>query len=381
MLRELSIRNLAVIESTVVHFNKGFHVLTGETGAGKSILIDALGLVIGARGAADMIRHGCDRAEIEAMFDLPSSHPVWGKLSQYGINGKSDELLVIRRELSNQGKSMSRINGQMVNLTILREVGEHLVNLHGQHEHQSLLKPEQHLEWLDVYAGAPLMEKKSQYRQIFRRYQQVRVKLRELEENSRQNMQMLDLYKFQVEEIQTANLKPGEDEWLVEEKRKLTHAGRRMDYASEAYSLLYNGGGLDSISRAINKLEEIQAYDPAELDPLLEQLRSAFYQAEDAVFQLRNYRDMIESNPDQLEEIEERLNLIHTLKRKYGETIPDIINYHHKIMYEVDKLENRDEHLGKLREEEVALHKKSDGISVLIIRASPSCCKQAVRSG
>ncbi|MBJ6364226.1 DNA repair protein RecN [Paenibacillus sp. GCM10012307] len=366
MLRELSIRNLAVIESTVIHFNKGFHVLTGETGAGKSILIDALGLVIGARGAADMIRHGCDRAEIEAIFDLPPSHPVWGKLSQYGINGNNEELLVIRRELSIQGKSVSRINGQMVNLTILREVGEHLVNLHGQHEHQSLLKPEQHLQWLDIYAGTPLMEKKSQYRQIFRRYQQVRVKLRDLEENARQNIQMLDLYKFQIEEIQSANLKSGEDESLVEEKRKLTHAERRMDYASEAYSLLYNGGGLDSISRAIHKLEEIQAYDPAELDPLLEQLRSAFYQAEDAVFQLRNYRDQIDSNPDQLEQIEERLNLIHTLKRKYGETIPDIIHYHQKIMHEVDKLENRDEHLGRLREEEMTLQHKAVELAILL---------------
>ncbi|WP_270170478.1 DNA repair protein RecN [Paenibacillus sp. SYP-B4298] len=359
MLRELSIRNLAVIESTVVNFYKGFHVLTGETGAGKSILIDALGLVIGGRGAADMIRHGCERAEIEAMFDLPAMHPVWEKLSKYGIPANPEELLVIRRELSVQGKSVSRVNGQIVNLAALREIGEHLVNLHGQHEHQSLLKPEQHLEWLDIYAGIPLLEKKTQYREVFRNYQQVKAKLRELEENSRQNFQMLDLYRFQMEEIRAAKLKPGEDEALAEEKRKLTHAERRMDYASESYSLLYNGGGLDAISKAIHKLEEIQAYDPAELDPLLEQLRSAFYQAEDAAFQLRNYRDLIESNPEQLDAIEERLDLIHTLKRKYGETIPEIIDYLNKITYEVDKLENRDEHLGRLRDEAAQLQQKA----------------------
>ncbi|XEC92837.1 DNA repair protein RecN [Paenibacillus tarimensis] len=352
MLRELSIRNLAVIEQVSVTFHNGFHVLTGETGAGKSILIDALSLIIGGRGSADMVRHGFDKAEIEAMFDLPGSHPVWNVLSRNGIHAGPDELLIMRRELSAHGKSVSRVNGQIVNLTMLREIGECLVNLHGQHEHQSLLKTEQHLEWLDLYAGTPLAEKKTAYQDAYRQYQQVRVKLKELEETSRQNMQMLDLYRFQIEEIRSADLKPGEDESLSEEKRKLSHAERRMEHASEAYSLLFGLKGLDSVSKAISKLEDIRTYDPGVLNPLLEQLQSAFYQAEDAAFQLRDYRDSIESNPQLLSEIEDRLDLINGLKRKYGETIPDILAYLQKISIEADKLENRDEHLQRLRDEE-----------------------------
>ncbi|GGF87199.1 DNA repair protein RecN [Paenibacillus abyssi] len=352
MLRELSIRNLAVIEQVNVTFHEGFHVLTGETGAGKSILIDALSLVVGGRGSADMVRHGCDKAEIEAMFDLPAQHPVWQSLAQNGISASPDEMLIIRRELSTHGKSVSRINGQIVNLTMLRDAGEWLVNLHGQHEHQSLLKTEQHLEWLDLYAGEPLMDKKTAYQEAFRMYQQVRVRYKELEDTSRQNMQMLDLYRFQIEEIKAAGLKIGEDEALVEEKRKLSHAERRMDHSSEAYSLLYGPKGLDAFSKAISKLEDIRSYDSAVLDPLLEQLQSAYYQAEDAAFQLRDYRDGIEFNPERLAEIEDRLDLIHGLKRKYGESIPDMLSYLAKITAEADKLENRDEHLQRLKEEE-----------------------------
>ncbi|WP_020616776.1 DNA repair protein RecN [Paenibacillus daejeonensis] len=356
MLRELSIRNLAVIEHVVVDFHQGFHVLTGETGAGKSILIDALGLVAGGRGSADMVRHGCDKAEIEAMFDLPEAHPVWEVLSNQGITGDPSELLIIRREVSAHGKSVSRINGQIVNLTMLREVGECLINLHGQHEHQSLIKTEKHLEWLDLYAGNPLMEKKRQYQNAYRKHQQIRTKLRELEDSARQNMQMLDLYKFQIEEITAAALVIGEDECLLEDKRKLTHAEKRLDHAAEAYSLLQAAGGLESLGTALARLEDIRAYDHAVLDPLVEQLQSAFYQAEDAAFQLRSYRDSIEADPERLSEIEERLDLIHALKRKYGESIPEILSYLEKITETADKLENRDEYLQQLRSEEQAAY-------------------------
>ncbi|MFS0722745.1 DNA repair protein RecN [Paenibacillus sp. 1P07SE] len=354
MLRELSIRNLAVIEHVVVGFHKGFHVLTGETGAGKSILIDALGLIAGGRSSTEMVRHGCDKAEIEAMFDLSETHPVWSVLSGLGIAADPQEMLIIRREVSAQGKSISRINGQIVNLSMLRETGECLINLHGQHEHQSLIKTEKHLEWLDLYAGSPLMEKKRSYQQAYRKHLQIRTRLRELEENARQNMQMLDLYKFQMEEIASAALIVGEDESLLEEKRKLTHAEKRMDYASEAYSLLQAGGALESLGAAVARLEDIRTYDQVVLDPLVEQLQSAYYQAEDAAFQLRSYRDSIEADPERLAAIEERLDLIHSLKRKYGEGIPDILAYLEKITATADKLENRDEYIKQLRAEEQA---------------------------
>ncbi|MDQ0111624.1 DNA repair protein RecN [Paenibacillus harenae] len=356
MLRELSIRNLAVIEEVHVTFHHGFHVLTGETGAGKSILIDALSLVVGGRGSADMVRYGCDKAEMEAMFDLPSGHPVWRVLEKQGVNASSEEMLVVRRELSSQGKSSSRVNGQLVTMTMLREIGECLVNIHGQHEHQSLLRTEQHLEWLDMFAGDLLIERKQQYREVYSQLQQARHALKDIESSARHNVQMLDLYRFQIEEITNAQLKPGEDELLSEQRRKLMYASKRMDAVSDAYALLYGGKGLDAVSKAVAKLIDIQTYDAAKLSPLLEQLQSAFYQAEDAAFQLRDYRDGIESDPDQLSQIEDRLDLINGLKRKYGESIPDILAYLKKTAAERDKIENRDELIENLRVQEAKLY-------------------------
>ncbi len=353
MLRELSIRNLAVIEEVNVTFHHGFHVLTGETGAGKSILIDALSLLAGGRGSADMVRYGCEKAEMEALFDLPGSHPVWVVLNKLGVHASCEEMLVIRRELSSHGKSNSRVNGQLVTMTMLREIGECLVNIHGQHEHQSLLRTDQHLEWLDMFAGDLLIERKQNYRNVFKELQQTRASLRELENSTRQNVQMLDLYRFQIEEITNAQLKPMEDELLAEQRRKLLYAGKRMDGVSEAYSLLYGGKGLDMVSKAVAKLIDIQTYDAVKLSPLLEQLQSAFYQAEDAAFQLRDYRDGIESDPDQLSQVEDRLDLINGLKRKYGETIPDILAYLDRTIIDRDKIENRDQLLEELRLEEI----------------------------
>lgn len=352
MLRELSIRNLAVIEHVSVTFAEGFHVLTGETGAGKSILIDALSLAIGGRGAADIVRHGCDKAEIEALFDPPAGHPVRDVLESLGIEAEPDEPIVVRRELSAQGKSVCRVNGRIVNLSMLREIGDCLVNIHGQHEHQSLLKTERHLEWLDLYAGERLAELKREYREIYRRYTETRSRLRELEDASRQNMQMLDLYKFQLAEIDDARLKPGEDEALQDERRRLAHAGRLMQNASEAYELIYGQSGLDALARAISRLEDIRKYDAAAVEPLLEQLQSAYYQAEDVAYQLRDYRDRIEADPGRLAEIEDRLDLLNGLKRKYGERIEDILAYRDTIADAIDRMENRDEHLQRLREEE-----------------------------
>ncbi|TFE29906.1 DNA repair protein RecN [Cohnella luojiensis] len=356
MLRELSIHNLAVIENVTVTFHPGFHVLTGETGAGKSIVIDALTLTAGGRGSAEMIRHGCDRADIEAVFDLPRTHPVWETLGRLGIDADSEETLLIRRELLALGKSSARINGQSVTLTMLREVGEHLVNIHGQHEHQSLLRTEKHLEWLDLFAGDEIQTEKSDYRKIYLQYQNISKERRELEEKSRQGMQMLDLYRFQLEEIAAARLKPGEDESLADERRKLAHAEKLTDAISEAYDLLYGTKGLSALSRALTRLQDIVNVDSATLQPLVEQLQSAYYGVEDSAYQLRDYKEGIEFNPQRLAQIEQRLDLLHGLKRKYGETIEDIVNYQARIKTETDQLDNRDSLLHDLAAQEETLH-------------------------
>jgi len=360
MLRELSIHQLAVIENVTVAFHDGFHVLTGETGAGKSIVIDALTLAAGGRGSADMIRHGCEKATIEAVFDLPVGHPVWDTLTRLGIEADKDETLLVRRELLSHGKSTARINGQSVTLTMLKEVGEHLVNIHGQHEHQSLLRTDKHLEWLDLFAGEDIRELKAEYRQLFQEYQRIARERRELEDKSRQGMQMLDLYRFQLEEIAAARLKKGEDESLSDERRKLSHAEKLSDAVSEAYDLLYGSKGLSAISRALTRLQDIVKFDPAPLQPLIDQLQSAYYSAEDGAYQLRDYKENIEFNPERLGQIEQRLDLLHGLKRKYGETIEEIIAYRARIQEEVDLLDRGEETFEKLAVRERELRAELD---------------------
>lgn len=350
MLVELSIRNLAVIEKTDIAFSKGFMVLTGETGAGKSILIDALSLIIGGRSASDLVRYGCDKAEIEALFDIEKEHPVWTVLDHLGVSADSSERLVIRREITAQGKSTSRINGQLVNLSMLRDVGEGLVNLHGQHEHQSLLKVENHLHLLDLFAGGELAGVKSDYLIHYRAYNDLMKEIRKLEETAQKALQMADMYRFQIEEIAAANLNAAENELLTEERRKLANAEKIVDAVTETYDSLYGmNRGLDALTLAVRRLESILAFDRTALKPIFDQIQSAFYQIEDAAFQLRDYKEQIEFNPARLEQIEQRLNMIQSLKRKYGATIEDILNHLHTIQDELELMENKDENIRQLR--------------------------------
>lgn len=351
MITELTIRNLAVIEQITVSFRNGFSVLTGETGAGKSIIIDALGLIAGGRGSAELVRYGCDKAEIEAQFDIPAGHPAYGVLAKLGIEAANDEHLIVRRDMTAQGKSTSRINGQLVNLAMLREVGECLVNIHGQHEHQSLMKAEAHLQWLDLFDAERIVPVRTQFEQSYDRYVQQKKELRQLEETSKNALQMADLYRFQIEEIGSAALKIGEDEWLLEEKRKLANAEKLFQNVADSYDALYGSKGLTTISKAVSRITDIAAVDSAVLGPLLEQLQSAFYQLEDAAFQLRDYRDRIEFNPERLEQIEDRLTTIGSLRRKYGDTIAEIIAYEQQIKEQLELIENKDETIRRLEQE------------------------------
>lgn len=355
MLLEMTIRQLAVIEHVELHCQNGFHVLTGETGAGKSIIIDALSLIAGGRSSSDLVRYGSDKASIEAMFGISPDHPVWAVLERLGIEADPDEHLIIRREITAQGKSTSRINGQLVNLAMLKEVGEWLVNIHGQHEHQSLFKADEHLRWLDMFGEAEISPVRQAYQEAYDAYQMLRKQLRELQDTSKQNLQMIDLYRFQVEEIRSAQLKPDEDEALVEEKQRLANSEKLYTSAADAYELLYGANkGLDSVRRAMQKLQDIAGLDPAKLQALTDQVQSSYYQLEDAAYQIREYRDEVEFNPSRLDFIEQRLDTISSLRRKYGETVSDILAYADKIERELDMIENKDEKLLQLEKQEQA---------------------------
>jgi len=349
LLLELSVKHLAVIEEVRVSFRTGFHVFTGETGAGKSILIDALSLAIGGRASADLVRHGCDKAEIEALFDVPGDHPARDVLRDNGVEAPEEEPVFVRREVTAAGKSTARINGQLVTLQALRAFGETLVNIHGQHEHQSLLRVDRHLEWLDAFGGADVAAAKSAYKAVYDRYAETKRLLEQTSRSGKEALQLADLYRFQWEEIDAARLKPGEDESLQEERQRLANSERLFAAANDSYEALYGGKrGLESVSRAMQRLTDIAKYDPATLQPLLEQVQSAYYQLEDAAFQLRDYRESIEFNPDKLERIEQRLQTLHGLKRKYGETIEDVLAHAAKIKAELDNVDHQEERVAEL---------------------------------
>lgn len=350
MLLELSVKNLAVIEEIRVSFRTGFHVLTGETGAGKSILIDALSLAIGGRASADLVRHGCSAASIEALFDVPGDHPSRALLASFGIDAESGEPLIIRREVTAAGKSTARVNGQLIALQALRAVGETLVNIHGQHEHQSLLRVDRHLEWLDVFGGARVASARQAYRELYEQYAETRKLLSQLQRTGKEALQLADLYRFQWEEISAANLAAGEDELLREEKSRLANSEKLFSAANDAYEALYGGkAGLETVAFAIQRMGEIVKYDPAQ-QALLDQVQSAYYQLEDAAYQLRGYRDGIEFNPERLEEIERRLQTVHSLKRKYGETVEDILAHAEKIKSELDGIDHQEERIAELED-------------------------------
>ncbi|HYK73299.1 MAG TPA: AAA family ATPase, partial [Pseudoneobacillus sp.] len=236
MLIELSIKNFAIIEKQTISFDKGLTVLSGETGAGKSIIIDAIHLLVGGRGSFEFVRHGEEKAEIEGLFQVDENeHPVVQKASEFGIDIE-DGMVVLRREISKSGKSVCRINGKLVTISILREVGSRLVDIHGQHEHQELMNESSHLQLLDQFGASEITPALKEYQDIFRKYEQTVKKLKNLSENEQKMAHRLDLIQFQFDEIQNANLKLHEDTELYEEKKKLSNFERIFSLIQTSYS-------------------------------------------------------------------------------------------------------------------------------------------------
>ncbi|BCU81605.1 DNA repair protein RecN [Polycladomyces abyssicola] len=368
MLREMSIRHFAIIDHVRLTFDNGFHVLTGETGAGKSILIDAIGLLVGGRGSADFVRHGKGKAEIEGLFEVPAEHPVRDVLSELGIEPEED-VLIIRREIAASGKSTCRINGRMVTLAMLKQVGERLLDIHGQHEHQSLLKPEEHVEWLDAFGGETVLAKRREYEVVYRKYRDLEREWQRLTVDEKEMAQRIDLLRFQQEEIAAAKLTEGEEEELELERKRLAHAEKIVQNASEAYEALYGERrGLEHLHDALQALEEIAQVDES-IRSVWEMVQSAYYQLEEAARELGTYRDQLEFDPDRLVEVEDRLHLIHQLKRKYGDSIRDILSFGERVQEELERLLNRDENKealeAEMRKLRAELDQKADELTAL----------------
>ncbi len=348
MLVELHVTNFALIDHLDLAFGAGLNILTGETGAGKSIIIDALGLALGERAGHDLVRTGAGKATVEAVFDLKHAPAeMRQKLADAGLSdeeGDEEDTLLVTRELAKGGKSQCRINGRLMPVAVLKEIAEGLVDVHGQHEHQSLLAADRHIDILDNWGGKDALALRQQVADLAGEANALKREREKLRTDARERARMLDLYRFQQEELAQANLRPDEEEELAADRTRLASSEKLSAAAAEAYTALSGGerggsGALDALNGALSAVEHAANLDE-NLAPLIETLQNAVVYAEDAARGLRVYQEGVESNPERLEEIEARLDLIRTLKRKYGETLGEIIAYAADLNAKLDALEN-----------------------------------------
>ena len=337
MLLEISIKNFAIIEAISLNFEKGMTVLTGETGAGKSIIIDAMNMMLGARAATDVIRHGAPKAEIEGLFSIENSLPLQVIFDEQGID-LGDEI-IIRREILQNGRSVSRVNGQMVNLSVLRSIGQYLVDIHGQHDQEELMRPQLHIQMLDEFGDTDFLELKQSYQTNFDAYRKMRRQLLEIKKNQEEHKARIEMLKFQMAEIESAALQPGEDLKLNQERDKLLNHKNIADTLTNAYTMLDNEefSSLANVRSAMNDMESLEEYD-VEYREISTSLSESYYVLEDVTKRLEGIIEDLDFDGNRLMQIESRLDLIHAITRKYGGNVDDVLLYFAKITEEYNLL-------------------------------------------
>ena len=345
MIKEIRIRNFAVIENLEVSFGKGLSVLTGETGAGKSIIIDAINLLLGGRADTDSIRSGETTAFVDAVFEI--TDPVTRDLIlEFGVEMDDSELL-IKRQVSNTGKNRCLLNNSSVTVSTLAKIGDRLVDLHGQHDHQALLHPEIHIELLDLYGKCN--DLRDEFSKIFSNYQTQSKIFNSMKIDEQELLQKQEFLSFQLKEIDKANLSKEEEEELKAARNKLKHAEQIREGLQKSQSLLTDEGGsiIENLGQVLKELESVQNIDSGLAEPV-ERSRSAFYELEEVVESLRSYGQSLEFNPTRLEEIEDRIAEINELKRKYGNDIVKILIRREEIAEELEQLASNEENMESL---------------------------------
>lgn len=361
MLKSLTVWNFALLEHVQVEFQPGLNILTGETGAGKSILIDSLGAVLGARMSADMVRSGCDWLRVEAVFSLEDeSLGLHELLTQQAIDD-SDKELIITRQLTRAGRSTALVNGCHVTLAVLRQIGAYLVDIHGQNENLALLKEENQFHLLDGY-DPDVSEALAAYECVYREWREKKKAYAEKQQASREYAQRLDMLHWQDKEISEANLRPGEDEQLEADIRKLSHAEKIVGSVEESYQLLEGGGGnglgvLPALSQVKKDLEEIGRFDDA-LQNAQKMVEEAYISLQEASYELRDYGESVEFSPERLNQLQSRMDVIYRLCKKYGATLEDVLAHQAKVEQELTEIENYDEDIAALEKEIAALEEK-----------------------
>lgn len=351
MLQTLSIKQFAIIDELEIHFSDGLTVLSGETGSGKSIIIDAIGQLIGMRASSDYVRHGEKKAIIEGIFDIDESKDVIHILHNLDIEIDEDFLLV-KREIFSTGKSICRLNNQIVTLQDLRKVMQELLDIHGQHETQTLLKQKYHLKLLDDYAEDKYLSTKEKYQNVFNQYKSKTKELEELESADQALLQRLDLMKFQYEELEEASLKEGEIEQLEVDIRRIQNSEKLSMALNNAHVTLTDEHAItDRLYELSNHLQSIDDILPDKFSKLKEYIDQFYYTLEDAKHELYDEMSNTEFDEQMLNELESRMNLLNNLKRKYGKDINELISYKDKLQNEIAKIENYEESTSQLREE------------------------------
>jgi DNA repair protein RecN (Recombination protein N) len=358
MLEELRISNFAIIDELNLRFEPGLVILTGETGAGKSILVDALEALIGGKADTTYIRSGADKAIIEGDFLIPANlRPILLEILQREELDEDSENISLCREIRINGRHIARVNGRVVNLALLREIGEYLVDIHGQSEHLSLLKVNQHLRLLDNYAKNADLQ--AAYQKIYRQLMEVRREQNHLRQVEQEAARRLDMLQYQISEIENAHLKPGEEEVLTAERNRLANAENLATLAQQSILILDEGTPehpslLDQMGEVVHHLGSLIRYDPSQ-SALLETAEGIFDQLTELVRALRIYGEEIEYNPKRLDFIEERLNLIQSLKRKYGDSLQAILSYAQNARKQLDEITSASERLEDLTRTELEL--------------------------
>jgi len=346
MLVQLNITNFAIIERLELSLGEGLNTLSGETGAGKSIIITAINLIRGDRSSADLIRTGCDESVVEALFALPENGPIEAVLADAGI--PFDGEVLIKRSISREGRNKVFINGAMATLQLLSRLAPSLITVSGQHEHQLLLKPDNHLPLLDHFSH--LQEELSQFRALFHQYQSLNQELHAQEKAFREQKEREELTRFQMEELGGVDPSPGEDETLAEERTRLQHAEDLLRIASEGYQSLYerHDSVISAVGRSLKSLAKGAEMDP-HLVPLRDALSEVEARLEDIAFSLRDFQKTIHIDPRQLEQVTERLDLLNRLKRKYGKSLEDLVRFKAELAATLNTIDNSEEALNSLK--------------------------------
>lgn len=352
MLQELSIQNFAIIPKLNISFEPGMTVLTGETGAGKSIIIDAVGLLTGGRGSQDYIRQGADKAVLQGLIDVEPNEALQSVLESLGIPLEDNQLL-IHRELHRNGRNVIRVNNVLVNATALKSLGRHLVDIHGQNEHQALMQPEQHLGLLDEFAQKKLQPVQAAYQNAFKKYQQLNDAYHKRQADEQAWAQRLDMLSFQSNELNEANLVVGEEEELETEYQELSNFQDVLTALSKAYEALegeWENNGLETVGTAVSELEDIEELAPR-YTKLTEAVRGAYYELQEAASEILNVRDNLAFDEERLRYVDDRLNLIRSLEKKYGATITDVLKHQQQVDEELMQMGGNEENTAALADQ------------------------------